>query len=280
MTNPSPQQQKDGLKEITMAQDDYCKCGAKLIDNAEVSNKQCEPCRKAALAKMGKARTFVQEWLWDCRPYGQERATDGMPWDREYVADAAQMLIAFAGQSAASRDQALDDAAEAVKVAYKDYCTLPEAESRARYGTAVLQDMLVAAIKAGQSVPAAVSRDQIIDEVIAEARRVGIHEPLSLQDDPYIRGSIDAQQIVINALLALKTKEPTTSSYLWDIISVSDSFKAILGVHALDISTTPNRILCGKRIRVINIEGRFDWAVDCAGCQAAVLALKSAKERG
>jgi hypothetical protein len=106
---------------------------------------------------------------------------------------------------AASRDQALDDAAEAVKVAYKDYCTLPEAESRAKYSTAVLQDMLVAAIKAGQSVPAAVSRDQIIDEVIAEARRVGIHEPLSLHDDPYIRGSIDAQNIIINALLALKT---------------------------------------------------------------------------
>jgi Lar family restriction alleviation protein len=54
-------------------------------------------------------------------------------------------------------------------------------------------------------VAPAVSRDQIIDEMIAEASRVGIHEPLSLQDDPYIRGSIDAQQIIINALLALKT---------------------------------------------------------------------------
>jgi hypothetical protein len=77
-------------------------------------------------------------------------------------------LDVVAGQSAASRDQALDDAAEAVKVAYKDYCTLPEAESRAKYGTAVLQDMLVAAIKAGQSVPAAVSRDRIIDEKLSQ----------------------------------------------------------------------------------------------------------------
>jgi hypothetical protein len=44
--------------------------------------------------KMYEARKWVQEWLWDCSQYGQERVTGGQPWTSPYVHDAAQMVTA------------------------------------------------------------------------------------------------------------------------------------------------------------------------------------------
>lgn len=79
------------------------------------------------------------------------------------------------------------------------------------YGTMPKPDVTIirrmrAAFEAGRaSAPQpAPARDETIDEVLAEAQRVGIHEPLSLQADPYIRGTIDGQNIVINAIRTLK----------------------------------------------------------------------------
>jgi hypothetical protein len=49
-------------------------------------------------------REFVHEWLWDCRPYSQERVTAGMSWSREHVFDAAQMIQAFIKHRAEAKD--------------------------------------------------------------------------------------------------------------------------------------------------------------------------------
>lgn len=42
-----------------------------------------------------EAKKFVTEWLWDPRPFQQTRYSTDMPWPREFVTDAAQMIQAF-----------------------------------------------------------------------------------------------------------------------------------------------------------------------------------------
>lgn len=64
--------------------------------------------------------------------------------------------------------------------------------------------MVTTAWNTRPSASVAQDRDGVLDEAIEEASRVGIQEPLSLQADPYIRGAVDARQIIVNALIALR----------------------------------------------------------------------------
>jgi hypothetical protein len=62
------------------------------------------------------------------------------------------------------------------------------------------KEQLLAAFSAGRLAG--------INEAITEAQRVGIQTPLSLVGDPYVRGSIDSRNIIVNALRLLNEPLP------------------------------------------------------------------------
>jgi hypothetical protein len=133
MTNPNPQQQKDEPLRCPC-----CNGGSQVGSMFNYSWRWRVLCEICLLSTdwCGTAAQAIKRW--------NKRSPQPPPLPLQ---DKAITENTF-GQSAASRDQALDEAIQAVKVAYRDYSTLKDIDLRAKYGTRDLQDVLVAAVLA------------------------------------------------------------------------------------------------------------------------------------